>query len=191
MRFEVLPEVAAGTVTQVSRESVGLNDEQAEALPVEAVGDGSWTVPVLVWIGDFTPVMGESQVVVSVLAHDALDVAGGRNIVGAARFGPELAAACDVVGVDVGVQRIRQTHSQLTHQAQVTFKLLPDGINDHPCLRVQIPEQVGEGRGVVVKELAEPNGLGFVLGGSHGVSVDLDISCPVGVSSSLNGNCAE
>ena len=93
LHFEVPPEVAAGTVTQIGLASVGLNDEQANALPVEVIGDGSFTVPegpglpsepVEVWIGEFTVAAGESgalEVVVPVEVSGAQGVAGGDLLI--------------------------------------------------------------------------------------------------------------
>ena len=112
LRFEVQPEVAPGTVTLIGLESVSLNDELADALPVTTIGDGSWTVPegpgpltepeaVQVWIGEINAVAdesGQSQIVVPVEVSGALGVAGGDLVI---TYEAEVLTAQEVVAGDL------------------------------------------------------------------------------------------
>ena len=64
-------------------------------------------------------------------------------------------ASGHVVGVGVGVDRRHQFDSQLANQGEIAAVLLKDRVDDHPLAAGHIGQQVGEGAGVAVKELAE------------------------------------
>ena len=60
-----------------------------------------------------------------------------------------------VVSVGVGVDRRHQFDSQLANQGEIAVVLLEDRVDDYPLAAGHIGQQVGEGAGVAVEELAE------------------------------------
>jgi hypothetical protein len=67
--------------------------------------------------------------------------------------------------MDMRVQCVDHTHTKLANKTKITSKLFPHGINNHPFPGVQIPEEVSEGRCVLMKELTETD----VWLSTHGV----------------------
>ena len=63
--------------------------------------------------------------------------------------------ACDVVGVDVGVHHVLQHQPQLPNQLGVSLRLLYDGVDDDGLLGLAVPQEVGVGGGLRVKQLSE------------------------------------
>ena len=67
-------------------------------------------------------------------------------------------AVGDVVGVDVGVEAGHQVDAQLADQREIALVLLEHRIDQHPHAGGHIGQQVGEGAGGGVEELAEEQG---------------------------------
>ena len=64
-------------------------------------------------------------------------------------------AAGDVVGMGMGIQAGHQIDAELANQGQIAVVLLEHRIDEHALGAVHVGEQVGEGAGVPIKELAE------------------------------------
>ena len=63
-----------------------------------------------------------------------------------------------MVGVGMGVEAGHQGNAQFPDQGQVAVVLLEHRIDQYPRARAPIGQQVGEGAGVGIKELAQQQG---------------------------------
>ena len=69
----------------------------------------------------------------------------------------------DVVGVQMGVDRLDQLQVELLHQLEVAVHLLQHGVDDQRLAAAPAGEQVGVGAGHAVEELAEDHGVPFLM----------------------------
>jgi len=99
---------------------------------------------------------------------------GGGQADGAAGGLVHQPAAGHVVGMGVGVEAGHQGDAELANQGEIAIVLFKHGVDQHPLAGGHIRQQVGEGAGGGVKQLAEeqrlaPGGGGEVDGrGGHG-----------------------
>ena len=78
-------------------------------------------------------------------------------------------AAGDVVGVGVGVEAGHQVDAQFADQGVIALMLLEHRIDQHPFAGGHIGQQIGEGAGGGVEQLAEEQGATASGGGEQGV----------------------
>jgi hypothetical protein len=76
----------------------------------------------------------------------------------AAESRPERAARGHVVGVDVGLERLRELELQLLEELDVPLELLPHGVDQQRLARHLVRQEVGVGGRRGVEELAEDHG---------------------------------
>jgi hypothetical protein len=65
----------------------------------------------------------------------------------------------DVIGVDVGLERVPEGQTELGEQLEVAIDLVADRIDQGRLERLPIGDQVGVGAGLRVEELSEDHGV--------------------------------
>ena len=89
---------------------------------------------------------------------DEVSPGNGRQADGAAAGGMEAPAGSDVIGVHVGIEGGHQLKPQLTDQGQITLLAFEHRIDQNRLGGRRIRQQVGEGAGVGILELAKQQG---------------------------------
>ena len=89
---------------------------------------------------------------------------GGGQANGAAGGLGHQPASGHMVGMGVGVEGGHQGEAQLLHQGEVAGVLLKHRIDQHPLSAGPVREQIGEGAGIGIEELAQQEG-GATRGG--------------------------
>jgi hypothetical protein len=67
-------------------------------------------------------------------------------------------AAGHVIGMGMGVDRGHQLDAQFADQGEIAAVLLEDRVDDHPLAAGYVGQQIGEGAGVGIEQLAEEQG---------------------------------
>jgi len=86
---------------------------------------------------------------------DVLSAHGGGQADGATAGLVHQPATGYMVGMGMGIDRGHQLDSQFADQGEIAAVLFEDGVDDHPLAAGHVGQQIGEGAGVTVEQLAE------------------------------------